>query len=92
MERGLLFFTLSLLCLWAILDEFYGGKKLSDIAFFLTPASKKRLADVWKDDDQANRSKEEAKEKIDKSDDMTDDAKDKLKDAIDKFWEPSKVH
>jgi hypothetical protein len=89
MERGLLFFTLALLCVWAVLDEFWGKKKISEIAAKLTPTTKPV---TWKDDEQANEDKENTKDKIDRSDDMSEDAKKKLKEAVDKFYEPSREY
>jgi hypothetical protein len=37
MEKGLLFLTLFMLCLWVILDDFFGTKKLTLISLSLTP-------------------------------------------------------
>lgn len=36
-DKGLLFFTLSLLCFWLVADDLVGKKRLSNIASMLTP-------------------------------------------------------
>lgn len=37
MEKGVLFFTLALVCFWLILDDFYGNNRLTKIAERITP-------------------------------------------------------
>jgi hypothetical protein len=38
MDSGLFFLTLAMLCIWLILDEFYGKKRISTFANLVIPA------------------------------------------------------
>lgn len=46
MEKGLLFFTLAAGAFWLILDEFYGTKRVSNIATQLTPQMNNPITDA----------------------------------------------
>jgi len=83
MEKGLLFLTLSMLCLWAVLDELFGDKRISGIARQLTPTSEPM---VWLDEKKATDQNVKIKEKIDKDDKLSDKEKDHLKKLTDKFF------
>jgi hypothetical protein len=89
MEKGLLFFTLSVACLWLVLDEFYGGRKLSSIAAAL---SQGQTSMKWIDNGQANKSKEDAKKKIEDDPKLSKEEKDFLKKNIDHFYKDSQVN
>lgn len=90
MEKGLLFFTLSLLCLWVILDEFFGDKKLlSGIALKLTPQSTSLQA---VNHEEANKAKETIKKEIEKDDSLNKAEKEYKLKFWDKFFENSEVH
>jgi hypothetical protein len=89
MEKGLLFLTLAMLCLWLILDEFFGNSKLSALAQRMTPD----VPNIWEavgvppleDVTQADKNRNEAKEKVDKSE-INGEAKKQMKKMIDKFY------
>ncbi|MCY8915039.1 hypothetical protein [Bacillus atrophaeus] len=78
MEKGLLFFTLSLVAIWIILDDFYGGKHLSKMAKNMTPDINtpvdsliETTGDVW---DKAVDKAGEVKDKVSKDGEMLKDA------------------
>lgn len=86
MEKGLLFLTLAMLCLWLILDEFFGTNKISALAQRMTPD----IPDIWDappliDVTQADKNRNEAKENVDKSE-LNSEAKKQMKKMIDKFY------
>lgn len=83
MEKGLLFLTLSIGCLWLLLDEFFGGRKLSSIANSLTPQG---TPITWKNDAQAQKDKENIKKKIDQDPKLNQQEKDFLKKNTDHFY------
>lgn len=100
MEKGVLFFTLSVACLWLILDDLFGTKKVSGLAQQLTPNInmpvdffKDKVKDVVEGTatpEEKEKQVKEAKEKVDKSESIkTDDAKKAIKDLIDDFYEKS---
>lgn len=37
-DRGLLFLTLSLVCFWLVFDDFFGKKRLSTLAGYMSPS------------------------------------------------------
>lgn len=93
MEKGLLFFTLSMLCLWVILDDFFGSKKLSGIAQNLTP-NIKSPGEAVSEFVEGTATKKEMKSKendikksIDKNKNMNPKAKDALKDSVNHFYD-----
>lgn len=94
MEKGVLFFTLSVACLWLILDDLFGSKKVSGLAQQLTPSfnspldfAKEKVKEVVEGTatpEEREKQVKEAKEKVDKSDAIkTDEAKKAVKDLID---------
>lgn len=89
MEKGLLFFTLSLLCLWVILDEFFGDKRLSNIALQFTPRGQGIEA---VNHEEANKSKKEAIDKIEKDETLNPAEKEYKKKFWEKFFKESEVH
>ncbi|MGE7954920.1 hypothetical protein [Lysinibacillus xylanilyticus] len=87
MEKGVLFFTLSVACLWLILDDLFGTKKVSGLAQSLTPDFSTPI-DKFMNGSLTKEEKEQgvkdAKDKVDKSKAIkTDDAKKAVKDLID---------
>lgn len=46
MEKGILFLTIAAGCLWIILDEFFGTKKISGVAQQMTPTINNPVADA----------------------------------------------
>lgn len=46
MEKGLLFLTLSILCLWLVLDEFFGERRLTAMVLKLTPDSDTTIGEI----------------------------------------------
>lgn len=92
-DRGLLFLTLSLASFWLVFDEFYGKKRLSSLSTKLTPdfpslgeTVKEKASAAWNNEDQAQKSKEEAKTNIDKNEKLDEDTKQQLKDMVDHFY------
>lgn len=95
-EKGLLFLTLSVACLWVLLDEFYGTKKISKIAKNFVPeipnpieAIKENVDDFvngTKTDTDKKQDKDKIKNEIDKKPGVSDKGKDALKDAVDQFY------
>lgn len=85
MEKGLLFLTLSMFCLWGLLDEFFGGQKISAIALKLTPGDQPVK---WIDNEQAQADKEKVKTKIDKDKKLNSKEKKYFKGLTDEFYGP----
>lgn len=87
MEKGLLYFTISVALLWVILDEFFGSKKLSGIADNLTPDIKSPTEAVKEAvTDTVDKAKEKVKDAVQGTKtpkEKKDDAK-KAKDNVDK--------
>lgn len=77
MEKGLLFFTLSILCLWLLLDEFFGNRRISKVALTLTPELKIPFFEPMTTDDM--------RESIEESDNITDSGKDTMNKIIDEL-------
>jgi len=102
MEKGLLFLTISVGCLWIILDEFFGTQKISGLSQKLTPDintpidkaidSVKDTVDnftKWetKTDGEKEKKRQEINKNIDSNKNIKDDkAKNALKDAVNKFY------
>ena len=74
-DKGLLFFTLSLVCFWLVVDDIVGGKRLSNIASMLTP-NMPSVGDVVKDKVE-DATAETAKDLNEKAPDVFFDPKDK---------------
>jgi hypothetical protein len=92
MEKGLLFFTLSMFCLWVILDEFFGTKRISAIAEKMTPNTpslSENLQKAWKDDEQAQKSKEKVKGNIEKDKKLNSKEKKYYQGLVDHFYGPA---
>jgi hypothetical protein len=71
MEKGLLFFTLAVICLWLLLDDFFGDKRVSKLAMSVTPDVRTPIDDV--------------KQKIEKVKEHTDEVhKKETKKAVEK--------
>lgn len=54
-DRGLLFLTLSLVCFWLVFDDFFGKKRLSTLASYMTPQSGSltdSIKEGWKKEDK----------------------------------------
>lgn len=77
-DKGLLFFTLSLLCFWLVADDLVGKKRLSNIAGMLTPDLGLPSMDDLKD---------KAKDAVE--DATKETAKDLNKKAPDIFFDPN---
>lgn len=98
MEKGVLFLTLTAACLWIILDEFFGTKKVSNVAQQLTPnapnpfeKTKEAVKDFMTWEVGTLEDKEERRKEINKQIEAndgikTDKAKKALKDAVDAFY------
>lgn len=91
MEKGLLFFTLAVGAFWLILDEFYGAKRISNIASQLTPTSTNPIKDFmgWKEatPEEKEKTYKQTLDKIDKNKGIkTDKAKDAVKDMVTDFY------
>jgi hypothetical protein len=86
MEKGLLFLTLSAGCLWLLLDEFYGGQRLSSIAAALTQQGTGSIP--WKNDEQAQKQKEANDKKIQDDPNKSQAQKDWEKKNNDHFYGP----
>ena len=56
MEKGLLFFTLSMVAVWLILDDFFGSKRVSNMAMKMTPDINTPLDTVKEGIDKATES------------------------------------
>ena len=92
MEKGLLFMTLSVLCLWILLDEFFGTKKLSKVAESLTPDVGLVLGGgipLDTSQEEKDEAAKDIKDKIDKNKDLKDKIKDDLKKGVDHFYGPA---
>lgn len=94
MEKGLLFLTLSVGCLWVILDEFFGDKRLTNIVNNMTPDFENPIKEAVHDvmygkqtPAEKIEARDAAKEKVDKEFKSSDSAKADIKKAIDKFYE-----
>lgn len=94
MEKGLLFLTLAVGCLWLILDEFFGDKRLSNIVNNVTPDFENPLKEAVHNAmygkqtlEEKVEAKEALKDKVDKEFKSTDKAKSEIKKSIDMFWE-----
>lgn len=74
-DKGLLFFTLSLLCFWLVADDLVGKKRLSNIAGMLTP-NLPSVGDMAKDAVE-DATKETAKDLNEKAPDVFFDPHDK---------------
>ena len=87
MEKGLLFFTLSVLCLWVILDEFFGNGMLSSGIKKVTPDVSLFSSNKYTEEETKEKV-EEWKTKVDNNDGIkTDGAKQSIKNIIDHFYE-----
>lgn len=100
MEKGILFLTITAGCLWIILDEFFGTKKVSGIVQQMTPNASlpfEKTADAVDDFftwDVGNKGAKEIeddrlklKEKIKNDPNVkSDKAKKSLQDAVDHFY------
>lgn len=85
MEKGLLFLTLAMLCLWVILDDFFGDRKLSNVAKQLAGSVKENGLE-WVNEDQAEKAKEEKEKEIEDDPSLNPSEKKWLQDFWDKFW------
>jgi len=83
-DKGLLFFTLSLLCFWLVADDLVGKKRLSNIAGMLTP-DLPSVGDMISD--KAGELADAAKDKVE--DATKETAKDLNKKAPDVFFDPN---
>ena len=94
MEKGLLMLSLSILCLWLLLDEFFGTKKLSNVAAKFTPnipTVPEKINEALNGDPKVKeKNREDAKKAIDKqpNTEINKAAKDKLKEMVDHFYGP----
>lgn len=87
MEKGLLMFTLAMGCFWLILDDFYGGKRLTKLVIKITPDVKSPLEKV-------EESVSTYKDKVDKnsenylnrSDTLYGQFKEKLQDPYERIY------
>lgn len=80
MEKGLLMLTLSIGCVWLLLDDFYGSKRLTSLVLSITP-------DVKSPMEKVEEKVEGYKEKVDKN---TDDYLNKEGTLFDRFKEQTK--
>lgn len=94
MEKGLLFLTLAVGCGWLVLDEFFGNKRISNIAKNFTPtapsiteAIKETVVGTEEQQKKKALDQEKLKNAVDKNKNIkTDKAKKAVKDAIDEFY------
>lgn len=42
MDKGLLFFVIALVCLWLVLDQFYGGELITQFVVNIMPSAEKK--------------------------------------------------
>lgn len=90
-DRGLLFLILSLTSIWLVFDDFFGGKRLSNLANMLTPGGG-GLPEVphipLEDKEKAEENRVDGKKWIDKQN-INPKAKGSIKEAIDHFYSGS---
>ena len=88
-----MFLTLSVACLWLILDEFFGDKRVSGVVMNLTPdfenPIKQAISNALNGDKTLSEkveAKENAKDYVDKNMKSSDSVKSEIKNAIDQYW------
>lgn len=100
MEKGILFLTITAACLWILLDEFFGTKKISGVAQNMTPKMETPLDKVTEgvkdfftfDMKLDSKPKEKIEQrnnvnkKIDDNPNMDSKLKQELKKSVDKFY------
>ena len=72
-DKGLLFFTLSLLCFWLVADDLVGKKRLSNIAGMLTPNIDLGLPELPSKEDVKKAAEEATKETAKKANEVAPD-------------------
>ena len=88
LEKGLMFFTLAVACLWVILDDLFGDKRLSKVLENLTPDLKTPVETFIEGSatmEEKMQDQKDAKKWIDEQN-VSDSYKDKSKKIIDKFY------
>lgn len=89
MEKGLLFLTLSVGCLWLVLDEFFGNKRLSSVVSNLTPDFKNPVETFIQGSAtpmEKDKIRQDTLNNIEKGK-SSDSAKKAMKDAVNRFYE-----
>lgn len=99
MEKGILFLTIAAGCLWIILDEFFGTKKISGISQKMTPTINNPIADAaegvkdfftWdvgtKSVKEKNKDASNLLKEVDKNEKLNPKVKEEIKKGINQFY------
>lgn len=98
MEKGLLFFTISAACLWLLLDEFFGTKRLSNVAQNFVPNIKSpgeavsEFVEGTATKEEMQSKEKEVTDSVDKNKNLPEKAKKAIKDAIKKFYDDAEFN
>lgn len=99
MEKGILFLTIAAGCLWILLDEFFGTKKISGVASQMTPTINNPLSNAidgvkdfvsWdvgtKSETEKNKDASQILKNIEENPNLNNKVKDTLKESVNDFY------
>lgn len=89
--RGLLFFIFGFVCIWLVLDEFYGKKYISHVASLLTPTIAGPSIQ-WMNPQAADQAHQADTKKNQSDNSISQAQKDWQQKNIDHFWGDTSVH
>ena len=90
MDKGLFFMTLSLVCVWLILDDFFGQNYITRLVSHLIPDDLGSVS--WINKSQAATDKANSKKKVQDDPKLNQKEKDYLNKNIDHFYGDVEVH